>query len=72
MAFGTGSHPTTWLCLAWLEATLPRRRTGGGSYGCGSGILAIAAAKLAPPRCLASDIDPQRWRRPATTPRKMA
>ena len=45
LAFGTGSHPTTRLCLAWL-----RERSRGGErvldYGCGSGILAIAAAKL--------------------------
>ncbi len=45
LAFGTGSHPTTLLCLRWLAANLER----GASvldYGCGSGILAIAAAKL--------------------------
>lgn len=58
MAFGTGSHPTTWLCLAWLEANLR-----GGErvvdYGCGSGILAIAAAKLGAAEVLGTDIDPQ-------------
>src|SRR2546423_11155146 len=44
-AFGTGSHPTTRMCLAWLERTV---RPGDGvlDYGCGSGILGIAALKL--------------------------
>jgi len=58
LAFGTGSHPTTRLVLAWLEAHL----RGGESvldYGCGSGILAIAAAKLGAGRVDAVDIDPQ-------------
>jgi ribosomal protein L11 methyltransferase len=58
LAFGTGSHPTTHLCLAWLEAELPP----GASvldYGCGSGILAIAARKLGGGRTLAVDIDSQ-------------
>jgi ribosomal protein L11 methyltransferase len=58
LAFGTGSHPTTRLILSWLEATL----RGGESvldYGCGSGILAIAAAKLGARRVDAVDIDPQ-------------
>ena len=58
MAFGTGSHPTTRLCLEWLESTL----TPGVSvldYGCGSGILAIAAAKLGADDVLGVDIDPQ-------------
>jgi ribosomal protein L11 methyltransferase len=56
-AFGTGSHPTTRLCLAWLET-----HVGKGDavldYGCGSGILAIAAMKLGASRALAVDIDP--------------
>ena len=47
LAFGTGSHPTTRLCLRWLDENI-----GGGEsvldYGCGSGILAIAALKLPP------------------------
>jgi len=58
IAFGTGTHPTTRLCLAWLEETLPR----GASvldYGCGSGILAIAAAKLGAGAVVGVDIDPQ-------------
>jgi ribosomal protein L11 methyltransferase len=76
MAFGTGQHPTTAMCLAALEETLT---TFGGSasqadagrsrgpnigpsvldLGCGSGILAIAAAKLGASRIVAIDIDPQ-------------
>ena len=58
MAFGTGSHPTTRLCLEWLERTV----TPGATlldYGCGSGILAIAAAKLGARNVLGVDIDPQ-------------
>jgi ribosomal protein L11 methyltransferase len=58
MAFGTGSHPTTRLCLEWLERVV----TPGVSlldYGCGSGILAIAAAKLGASNVLGVDIDPQ-------------
>jgi ribosomal protein L11 methyltransferase len=56
-AFGTGSHPTTRLVLAWLE-----REVRGGEtvldYGCGSGILAIAAMKLGAARATGVDIDP--------------
>ncbi|UGA36364.1 50S ribosomal protein L11 methyltransferase [Chromobacterium haemolyticum] len=58
LAFGTGSHPTTRLCLQWLDAHLQ----GGESvldYGCGSGILAIAALKLGAVSALGVDIDPQ-------------
>ncbi len=58
LAFGTGSHPTTRLCLAWLDAHL----AGGETlldYGCGSGILAIAAAKLGSGTVDGIDIDPQ-------------
>ena len=58
MAFGTGSHPTTRLCLEWLERTV----SSGVSlldYGCGSGILAIAAAKLGAGEVVGVDIDAQ-------------
>ncbi len=56
LAFGTGSHPTTHLCLEWLCDTV----RGGESvldYGCGSGILALAAAKLGAADVLGVDID---------------
>ena len=58
LAFGTGSHPTTRLCLSWLAQHL----NGGESvldYGCGSGILAIAAAKLGAARVDGIDVDSQ-------------
>jgi ribosomal protein L11 methyltransferase len=58
LAFGTGSHPTTRLCLQWLERALPVGATVI-DYGCGSGILAIAAARLGASRVVAVDIDPQ-------------
>ena len=45
LAFGTGSHPSTQLCLAWLDSNLQAGEDVL-DYGCGSGILAIAAAKL--------------------------
>ena len=57
MAFGTGSHPTTQLCLAALEDYLrPGQRVA--DIGTGSGILAIAAAKLGASEIVATDIDP--------------
>ncbi len=58
LAFGTGSHPTTRLCVRWLASAL---RAGESvlDYGCGSGILAIAAAKLGAGRVIGTDIDPQ-------------
>ena len=56
-AFGTGSHPTTRLCLAWLEANV-RRGDRLLDYGCGSGILAIAAMKLGAAAATAVDVDP--------------
>ena len=56
MAFGTGSHPTTRLCLEWLcEAVVPGCSVL--DYGCGSGILGIAAAKLGAGEVLGIDID---------------
>ncbi len=58
LAFGTGSHPTTRLCLRWLDAHLQGDETLL-DYGCGSGILAIAAAKLGAARIDGVDIDPQ-------------
>ena len=58
MAFGTGSHPTTRLCLEWLERTVQPGSTLL-DYGCGSGILAIAAAKLGAASVTGVDIDPQ-------------
>jgi len=58
VAFGTGSHATTRLCLEWLRAMIR-----GGErvldYGCGSGILAIAAARLGARGVVGTDIDPQ-------------
>jgi ribosomal protein L11 methyltransferase len=58
MAFGTGTHTTTALCLEWLDANPPigKRVI---DYGCGSGILAIAAHKLGAASVQAVDIDPQ-------------
>ncbi|GHA68371.1 ribosomal protein L11 methyltransferase [Formosimonas limnophila] len=58
LAFGTGSHPTTRLCLQWLSAELPKDATVL-DYGCGSGILAIAAKKLGASKVIGTDIDPQ-------------
>lgn len=58
LAFGTGTHPTTALCLAYLDRTVR-----GGElvidYGCGSGILGIAALLLGAERMIGTDIDPQ-------------
>lgn len=58
MAFGTGTHPTTALCLDWLASHLPTDATVI-DYGCGSGILGIAAAKLGAKAVHCIDIDPQ-------------
>jgi len=58
VAFGTGTHPTTRLCLAWLVKNMPH-----GArvldFGCGSGVLAIAAAKLGAREVVGTDIDGQ-------------
>ncbi len=58
VAFGTGTHPTTRLCLAWLEQNVVPG-VSALDYGCGSGILAIAAAKLGARSVVGTDIDPQ-------------
>ncbi|HSI42985.1 MAG TPA: 50S ribosomal protein L11 methyltransferase [Methylotenera sp.] len=58
LAFGTGSHPTTHLCLAWLTQTVTPN-TSVLDYGCGSGILAIAAKKLGAGVVVGTDIDVQ-------------
>jgi ribosomal protein L11 methyltransferase len=58
LAFGTGHHPTTALCLEWLDGTQLAGRTVL-DYGCGSGILAIAALKLGAGLAIALDHDPQ-------------
>jgi len=62
LAFGTGSHPTTKLCLQWLEKLSDNHQllnTSVLDYGCGSGILAIAAKKLGAADVVGIDIDPQ-------------
>ncbi|HYN53376.1 MAG TPA: 50S ribosomal protein L11 methyltransferase [Methylotenera sp.] len=58
LAFGTGSHPTTHLCLSWLTQTVTAQHSVL-DYGCGSGILAIAAKKLGASHVVGTDIDPQ-------------
>jgi ribosomal protein L11 methyltransferase len=58
LAFGTGTHPTTALCLEWLDG----QDLAGCNvldFGCGSGILAIAALLLGAPQAVGTDIDPQ-------------
>jgi ribosomal protein L11 methyltransferase len=58
MAFGTGTHPTTALCLTWLDQNPPKDKEVV-DYGCGSGILALAAEKLGAKSVKGTDIDPQ-------------
>ena len=59
MAFGTGTHPTTQLCLEAMEIYLPGREAALIDLGCGSGILAVAALKLGAAQALGVDIDPE-------------
>ena len=58
LAFGTGTHPSTSLCLTWLDAHLAAGQTVI-DYGCGSGVLALAAARLGATRIHCYDLDPQ-------------
>ena len=58
LAFGTGTHPTTALCLEWLDGQDLNDCTVI-DFGCGSGILAIAALLLGAPQAIGTDIDPQ-------------
>lgn len=58
LAFGTGTHPTTALCLQWLDGLDLAGKTVV-DFGCGSGILGIAALKLGAARVIGIDIDPQ-------------
>ncbi len=57
LAFGTGTHPTTRMCLRWIAAHAPQGQRVL-DYGCGSGILAIGAAKFGAELIVAVDIDP--------------
>jgi len=62
LAFGSGTHPTTSLCLQWLDALAAEGVLAGTEildYGCGSGILALAALKLGAARAIGVDNDPQ-------------
>lgn len=58
LAFGTGTHPTTALCMQWLDQVIQPDQTVV-DFGCGSGILGIAALKLGAKRVIGIDIDPQ-------------
>jgi len=58
LAFGTGEHPSTAMCLRWLDShSITGKQVL--DYGCGSGVLGIAAAALGASRCTGVDIDPQ-------------
>lgn len=62
LAFGSGTHPTTALCLRWLDSLAADGVLGGQTvldFGCGSGILALAAVKLGAARAVGVDNDPQ-------------
>ena len=62
LAFGSGTHPTTALCLRWLDALAAADKLRGATvldFGCGSGILALAALKLGATRAVGVDNDPQ-------------
>lgn len=69
LAFGTGTHPTTALCLEWLDS-LPLQGRTVVDYGCGSGILAVAALKLGAREAFGVDIDPQALTSSADNARK--
>jgi ribosomal protein L11 methyltransferase len=58
LAFGTGTHATTAMCLAWLDQNAAEGQVAI-DYGCGSGVLAVAAVKLGAREAHAFDIDPQ-------------
>jgi ribosomal protein L11 methyltransferase len=71
LAFGTGSHPTTRLCLEWLQDFVVNGATVL-DYGCGSGILAIAAVRLGAREAVGTDVDPQAIRASADNARANA
>lgn len=58
LAFGTGTHPTTFMCLSWLDSIDLKDKTVV-DFGCGSGILAVSALKLGAKKVIGIDIDPQ-------------
>jgi ribosomal protein L11 methyltransferase len=59
LAFGTGSHPTTFMCLEWIANNISCNTKSCIDYGCGSGILAITAKKMGAQKVIATDIDEQ-------------